>query len=204
METLSEILKEMAARLRRKGYKPTTPQAVIAAARDIGSGPVRYVEPDGPIAGLRTAANPQFLGGLKYREQQLRAGTEFAHPDIVRFAQRLVLEARRYGVPLFPHEFYRSAARQAQLKADGFSRAGPGLSPHNSGLAVDVIHGVRAWDLSRHEWAAIGAMGKQVARSMGLKIVWGGDFRSIYDPAHWELENWRELAKGWDGTSWPK
>jgi hypothetical protein len=29
---------------------------------------------------------------------------------------------------------------------------------------------------------------------MNLKIKWGGEFKSLYDPAHWELEGWENVA----------
>ena len=41
----------------------------------------------------------------------------------------------------------------------------------------------------------IGGVGKEVARKMGLRVTWGGDFKSLYDPAHWELTDWRTVRK---------
>lgn len=70
----------------------------------------------------------------------------------------------------------------------------PGRSPHQFGMAVDIAHLTRAWDLTAKEWAVIGLIGKEVARKRKIRIVWGGDFKSIYDPAHWELADWKERA----------
>lgn len=114
------------------------------------------------------------------------------HPDIRRFHARMIRELNNRKIPFFPFEFYRSPERQETLKKQGVSRATAGKSPHQYGCAVDLVSVTRYWDLTRKEWSVIGAMGKEIARKMNIKIVWGGDFATLYDPAHWELENWRD------------
>jgi len=92
----------------------------------------------------------------------------------------------------FVTEFYRDNARQFQFKRDGFSKAGPGVLFYNFGLAVDIVHTGKLWDLSKPEWDIIGAIGKETARKMNLKVEWGGDW-SFWDPAHWQIAGWRKV-----------
>jgi len=139
----------------------------------------------------------------KLRDALLRAPREGSHPDLVEFTNRLLAVMKERSYPFFPVEFARSGRRQNEIQAAGHSRARAGQSPHNYGCAVDIVHVRDGWELDPHEdmqrakWAVIGTLGKEVARKManrhpGFRIVWGGDFKSIYDPAHWELANWRE------------
>lgn len=99
----------------------------------------------------------------------------------------------KVGVPVRVHSGFRSSFDQNVLFNKGVSKARGGQSPHNKGLAVDVIHTTRAWDatlMPRDAWSLFGAVGKEVARSRGLKLDWGGDW-SFYDPAHWQFSDWR-------------
>lgn len=135
--------------------------------------------------------NKTFIDGKKYQEQQWRADRLYCRPEILVFADRFIKEAKKIGVPLFPHEFYRSPARQKELADAGKSKLVDGA--HNRGAAVDIVHGTKAWALTRHQWSLLGHLGKEVATRTGVKLVWGGDW-NFYDPAHWELENWRDIA----------
>lgn len=105
----------------------------------------------------------------------------------------MIKRMAHHMVPIFAHSIVRGQKEQEAAFAGGFSNARFGKSPHNYGCAVDLIHGVKAWQLDKKSWEIIGHIGKELAKSKGIKIVWGGDFKSLYDPAHWELENWREI-----------
>lgn len=114
---------------------------------------------------------------------------------------------RDRGIHMVRWETLRTAERQAELKSRGASRAGPGESPHEWGLAADYVLDVervpvrrRAWgskmvlDAWDHEspravatWAAFG----QAVRDVGL--VWGGDWPNFVDRPHVELPRWRDL-----------
>ena len=111
-------------------------------------------------------------------------------PWVIEFAQAFQKELRRYGIPCVITEIYRDGRRQNDLKAQGRSKAGAGQSPHQYGLAFDLVHGRRWWDLTPKEWAVIGAIGKEVARKRKIPVEWGGDW-AFYDPAHWQIEGWR-------------
>ncbi|WP_292208216.1 M15 family metallopeptidase [Mesorhizobium sp.] len=139
---------------------------------------------------LASIADRKFCEGVKYSDQQLRADRRAAHPDIVGFGRLLVWRMRRLNVPMFESTVWRTMDDQQAAYVLGHSKAKPGESPHNFGMAVDVIHGVRGWDLSRAQWSIIGHVGKELAAQRGLRLTWGGDWK-FYDPAHWELHGWR-------------
>jgi len=101
-----------------------------------------------------------------------------------------------HGVPMYAHSVVRTASEQNALYVRGVTKAKAGESPHNCGCAVDLIHGRKAWDLGEKSWEVIGHIGKEIALQAGLKIEWGGDWK-FYDPAHWELAEWRDLARGY-------
>lgn len=169
--------------------------------------PVMAFRPDGweCVADAATYAdaiaeikNPAFCLSKKYQEQQLRAVRIGAHPEIVEFERLLIRRMRKLGVPMFAHCVYRGERDQAMVYVAGNSRARWGESPHNFGCAVDIIHGLRAWSIPRRAWEVVGHVGKEVAKSKGLKVAWGGDFKNLWDPAHWELADWKERARGRD------
>lgn len=134
---------------------------------------------------------------LQYRNAVVKCSADDTHPLIAEFYRHFqkALEQRAY--PLFAVEMHRSNARQVSLRDKGTSKAGPGQSPHNWGCAVDIIHLTRGWNLSKAEWDIIGLIGKEVARKRKIPIVWGGDWK-FWDPAHWELANWRDLRGVFD------
>lgn len=140
----------------------------------------------------RRLASPELVAGLDYREKLTRASREHVHPDLLRFFLRFSKELERRGYPMFPHEWVRDYERQTRLHRAGVSNASAGRSPHNFGMAVDIVHSTRFWEIDKLQWAVVGAIGKECARKCGVPIVWGGDWSDPWDPAHWELANWRE------------
>lgn len=145
-----------------------------------------------------------FLASRNWAEQQKRADRFGAHPDIILFEGLLIQRMAKLGVPMFTHECWRSLERQADVYALGptVTRAKPGRSAHNYGAAVDVVHSVHLWGLDKKAWALVGHVGKEIAASKGLAITWGGEFKSIYDPAHWELTHWPALKRVMDDGAW--
>lgn len=116
-------------------------------------------------------------------------------PEMYDFYLAFRAELQRRNIPLRAFEFFRDDVTQERYFARGTSKARAGSSPHQWGCAIDMIHAHKGWDLTRLQWAVIGAIGKEVARKRGLDLIWGGDFKSLYDPAHWELRFWREHRK---------
>lgn len=137
-------------------------------------------------------ANKSFINSNKYKEQQLRAARTGAHPDLIEFERKFVKAAKAYSIPIFASEMWRSPERQQQLFHEGFSKALPNQSPHQFGLAVDIIHSTKGWDLTHKEWAMLFTIGKEVARKMNIEIENGFNWK-FYDPAHWQIKDWKTL-----------
>ena len=147
----------------------------------------------GPLqAALTDMQDVAYCNSAKYQEQQWRADRTMCDLGLLEFEKAYIRIAReRYGIPLFCHTARRTAAEQDRLHREGFSRSVDG--PHMHGFAVDIIHGRKAWDLSRSQWGILGHIGKEVIKNISPKISldWGGDWR-FYDPAHWEVRHWRK------------
>lgn len=122
----------------------------------------------------------------------LKTSTEGAHPLILDFTRAFLKDLKARGFPFFPHSFFRSGKVQNELYHQGVSKARAGQSAHNFGMAVDLVHYRRLWGLTEKEWSVIGLIGKEVARRRNIKVTWGGDW-SFYDPAHWELRDWKKM-----------
>lgn len=93
----------------------------------------------------------------------------------------------------------RSNAEQAALFAQGRTAPGkivtkalPGQSAHNYGLAIDVVpivNGKPDWDGTHPVWQQIGQLG------IAAGLDWAGapDF-SFHELAHFQMVGWREVA----------
>lgn len=123
----------------------------------------------------------------------MRADRVGAHSEILEFERLFVKRLKKLGVPVFAHCVWRGEHEQNRLYVQGRSKVTYGNSAHNYGCAVDLIHGTKGWDIPEKSWAMIGHIGLELAASKGWKIQWGGTWK-FYDPAHWELANWRKRA----------
>lgn len=121
----------------------------------------------------------------------MRAKRKGASPQILEFEQALIKKLASLQVPVFAHCVIRERDEQEAAYFRGNSKARFGQSPHNYGMAVDIIHSIKGWEIPNQSWEIIGHVGKEVAKAHGIKIVWGGDFKSLWDPAHWELADWK-------------
>lgn len=162
---------------------------------DTGEVPAGH-RPNDSRGALLSMKNEAFLKRPKYQEQQWRALRAGAHPQIVEFEQAMVKHMRLLGVPMFAHCVVRTPQEQTRRFQEGNSRKnGLGAYPHRR-CAVDIIHSLFAWNLSKEQWEIIGHCGKEVANKRGIDIVWGGSpAYGFYDPAHWELAHYREREK---------
>ena len=135
--------------------------------------------------------NKKAFDTVSYRRRTTEIDWENVRPEIKEFWVGFHKECVKRNIPVVPSEFYRSPERQQALYVQGFSKAQKGQSPHQWGCAVDIIHSSKGWDLTQKQWEVFGAIGKEVARKRGIKVVWGGDW-TFYDPAHWELYRWEQ------------
>lgn len=151
---------------------------------------------------LRAMTDRAFCQSERYSDQQGRAERNGAQQAILDFERKFISRCRKMGIPLFTHCCIRGSVEQNRLFKEGMSKARAGESPHNYGAAVDIIHGTKGWTISRKQWAILGHIGKETAAVSGISVVWGGDWK-FFDPAHWELTNWRDVRSRYeDGEDW--
>jgi hypothetical protein len=139
------------------------------------------------------------------RKKRVEQDTNYegVHPDIVLFWKGMQKECEKRNISVRAFEFVRSMDKQQYYYKTGRSKAKAGRSAHNIGglglsAAVDIISTERAWDLTKKEWDILITIGYEVARKKKIKIVNGSEFRSLYDPAHWELAGWRQWRQAAD------
>ncbi len=108
------------------------------------------------------------------------------HPDLVRVVRR-AHEAMSDGLGFIVIEGLRTKARQAELVKSGASQTMNGR--HLTGHAVDLmatVAGQGRWDWPLY--SKLGAAMKAAAATEGVPIVWGGDWRTLRDGPHFELD----------------
>lgn len=106
------------------------------------------------------------------------------HPYFRDRVKELMRICEEKGIHLAVVESYRTPAKQSEYYAMGrkYTSSRGGKSRHQYGLAVDVVpvvDSVAVWN-NRVLWNKIGAVGEQ----LGLR--WGGRWRVLYDPGHFE------------------
>ena len=85
-------------------------------------------------------------------------------------------------------EGLRTKERQAQLVKEGKSQTMN--SYHLRGKAIDIVVYIDnkvTWDLKYYNEVA--NLVKDIAMKKGLKVTWGGDWKTLVDGPHFQLEN---------------
>lgn len=116
--------------------------------------------------------------------QRSRDRMKGVHPDLVKVVE---LAITKTTVDFVVTEGLRSVERQRQLYLAGASKTLKGR--HITGHAVDLaalVGGTVRWDWPLYHKLA-DAM-KAAAKELGVKIVWGGDWKSFPDGPHFELD----------------
>lgn len=106
------------------------------------------------------------------------------HPDMVRVVERAI-EITEVDFTVL--EGLRTEERQRKLVAAGASKTM--RSRHLTGHAVDL----GAWVDGKVDWSwplydKIAKAMKQAAKELGVKMTWGGDWRTFKDGPHFELQ----------------
>lgn len=120
--------------------------------------------------------------GFALNERSLR-NLKGVNQDMVEVAHRAAEICPVYFVVT---EGLRTVQRQAELLAKGASRTMN--SKHITGRAVDVAafpNGKLSWEWKYY--VVISQAFKQAAKELGVKIKWGGDWRTFKDAPHFEL-----------------
>lgn len=108
-----------------------------------------------------------------------RADWQQTDPRLMAWSAMLIEAARRRAIPLYVNCAFLARA-----------------PVHNLGKAVDIVHGVFHWDMTKDEWALIHKLGLDcldrfnAGRAVAdkLSLQWGG-CGSFHDPAHWQVSS---------------
>jgi hypothetical protein len=122
-----------------------------------------------------------------------RANWYCAQTPIRHFTYLYITELQKRGIPMYAHTVLRGSELQAQLRAKGLSNLKDG--PHQRGCAVDIVHAYYHWNCNEDFWFYVGSIGEQIIRKHNLPIEWGGRWTKLWDPAHWQIENWKKYPK---------
>lgn len=162
-------------------------------------GPDDRIEDIGTVhqAVLDAQRSKDFFYSEFYLRTYDRADWRGSSLEIRLFVHKFMRALRARGLPFYVHTCYRSPADQRELVAQGHSQVSNGA--HQRSAAVDIVSAVDHWDIPRSLWSYVGSVGEQVARGhdfgkgedgQTLHIEWGGRW-DFYDPAHWQLSDWR-------------
>lgn len=140
------------------------------------------------------------FGTDSYYRQMERADWQHVDMWLAHWSAKFITAAQQMDVPLFVHGAFRTKEEQNSLQQLGRSQLVWPKAPHCQGAAVDIVHARYAWDLSEDEWAWLGYLGLETAyklnsslpKSDRLELEWGGSWTGFYDPAHWEIKDWRD------------
>lgn len=111
---------------------------------------------------------------------------EGVHPDLVAVVHRAD-ELLHDDLKFIVTEGVRSLDKQAKLVQAGASQTMN--SRHLTGHAVDlaaVLNGEVRWDWPLY--AKLNDVMQDAAHEFGVKIIWGGTWRTLRDGPHWELD----------------
>lgn len=196
-----------------------TPQDVFVASRQENPDPARLddrflnIPDDGAWSAPARLQAPFFILSEPSLRQWERADWQHVDRRLMRWSALFTELARKRGIPLYTHCAFRSEAEQEKAYAGGFSKARYPNSAHNIGEAVDVVHGVYHWSLSKQEWALLHVLGLRALDLVNaglpaadklvngrlvqgkLSLTWGGHFKGLSDPAHWEVSDYRKRLK---------
>lgn len=152
-------------------------------------------------------AFPNRLTENEQLRQWARADWQYVDHRLMQWTALFLEELRKRGCPFYVHSAYRTREQQEEVFNAGHSKVQWPKAAHCQGKAVDIVHGIYHWDLTPNEWLWLGAIGRQVHNKLmsdtpkagRWALVWGGSWNGGkgpkvvgWDPAHWEMADWRE------------
>lgn len=106
---------------------------------------------------------------------------ETCHPDLERLFNKVVQE-----IDCTIIEGHRDMEKQKQYFREGRTKTLASKHLSLPSMAVDVMPYPIDWEDKKRMYE-FATFVKGVAHGMGIKIRWGGDFKSFFDAPHWEL-----------------
>lgn len=105
---------------------------------------------------------------------------EKLHPTMQTLAVEFTVLCYFRGLHVQIYETLRTSQRQLELYKKGYSKL-KGGGMHEYGVAFDaVFKGKEPWG-EKHDWKALGQVGKDIG------LFWGGDWKSFQDRPHFQL-----------------
>jgi len=122
--------------------------------------------------------------GINRGRMSMITDLESLHPYFRDKVLELFRICKSKGIELAIVETYRTHAKQTEYRSMGrrYTRTPAGRSKHQYGMAIDfvpIVNSKPQWNNTRL-WRRIGPIGEQ----LGLR--WGGRWRRLYDPGHFE------------------
>ena len=108
------------------------------------------------------------------------------HPDLVKVVQAAVIDVDA-AYQVIVTEGLRTPERQRELVKAGKSQTQN--SRHLTGHAVDLavlVGGKLSWDWKHYAYLA--EVVKRAAARLAVPIIWGGDWKTLKDGPHFELD----------------
>ncbi len=138
-----------------------------------------------------TVSNYNF--GKNRGDMTMIADLNALHPYFRDQIITLIKTCKSKGITLVVVESFRTSSKQNEYKSMGekYTRSKGGRSKHQYGLAIDVVPIVDSaaqWH-NKALWKRIGVVGEQ----LGLR--WGGRWRHLYDPGHFEWTGGLSMAQ---------
>ena len=139
--------------------------------------------------------DPKAFYTSDYLYKQEQADWRSAPSELRSFAYHFDKELRRRSIPIYAFEVYRDPQKHAYYVAKGLTSETH--LAHTRSCAVDLVHATRGYELTDDEWEFLGLLGKDVIRrrQFGGVIEWGGDWKGLPDPAHWQMVEWTEYPR---------
>jgi hypothetical protein len=160
----------------------------------------RRLDPDNPLVLANDVMKTLGRSDMVWNDNSL-AKMDGVSPDLV----NVMKETRREtGIPFEVTEGLRNADRQRQLVAQGASQTMN--SKHLTGNALDIHipdgQGGANWNFE--DYRPIGEAAKSVAARKGLDgFTWGGDWKTLRDGVHFQLDGQGQPQRQNDPTAQP-
>jgi peptidoglycan LD-endopeptidase CwlK len=173
--------------------KPVTPKVKQDASKNKESTPVATVESPEVVNSKHSSRNEKAIAKL--------------HPQVKNKIRKFINDVyEQHQIFLVIVQDYRTYAQQDAIYAEGRTKPGKirtkakgGQSNHNFALAVDVLP---VWEDGNLHITGKGVDEKNISilkkianigKANGL--AWGGDWKSIYDPMHFELNTGLSMSQ---------